>query len=127
MADTIPSSSRAFPIIWIVLGLVLWAIAIIWVWQKLAGPISTGFALLAHLAIFGYLGGLIFLLIGLFSLLMAIANLSESYFNSDAMSFVINTVMTIGGLGSLFLARWFERLIAAHCIRLYLRRPTTSG
>lgn len=86
-----------------------------------------GYALLVHLSIVGYIGGLIAFLFGLFSLISALVELTENFHSSGLANLVIYSAIFFGGIGALVVARWIERIAAKHCIRLYLRRPTTSG
>lgn len=40
---------------WLAIGLMAWSAAMAWVWSKLDGQISAGFALLVHLSLIGYI------------------------------------------------------------------------
>ncbi|MGB0766797.1 MAG: hypothetical protein ACPGYV_03715 [Phycisphaeraceae bacterium] len=39
---------------------------------------------------------------------------------------LIGLMLLVGGAAGFVMARWIERMAAKHCIRLYLRRATTS-
>jgi hypothetical protein len=126
--DTVQSgvSRGMVAVFWLGLGLVAWAVAIAWVSQRLGGRIGVGYALFVHLSVVGYVGGLIFTVIGGITLFVAIVNFRDSYFNADVFSFAVYIAMFVGGIAGFFAARWIERVAAKYCIRLYLRRPTTS-
>ena len=108
-------------------GPVCWFIAMAWVWQKLDGPVSASFALLAHVPLVGYLASLVLFLAGLGMTINWFANDFQSNMPSDWGNLFAGLMFLISGLGAFALSHWVERLVAGHCIRLYLRRPTTSG
>lgn len=113
--------------VWLAIGLIGWSSAMAWVWNKFDKHISAGFALLTHLTLIGYIGGLIFMLFGALTFFLLLADGKAAYVDADLGSIAIYTSCLIGGVLGLFGARLVERLAAKHCIRLYLRLPTTSG
>lgn len=113
--------------VWLAIGLIGWSAAMAWVWNKFDKHISAGFALLTHLTLVGYIGGLIFTVFGALTLFMVIVDGTDAGMDADPGSIAIYIACLIGGILGFFGARQVERLAAKHCIRLYLRRPTTSG
>lgn len=111
---------------WLGIGLLGWVAAMAWVWNKLDQHLSAGFALLVHLSIVGYVGGLIFTLFGAGTLIAVIIDGKDGFVDSDPLSLAVYALMLIGGAAAIFVGRLIERIGAQHCIRLYLRRPTTS-
>ena len=113
--------------VWIVGGLTCWIAAMAWIWQKMDGVASACFALLAHVPIVGYLASLVLFLGGLIMAINSIADFDVAQRGPEWPGVIGGIIMLIGGIGVFALSRWIERLVASHCIRLYLRRPTTSG
>ncbi len=120
------TSYAAAASVWLAIGLIGWSASMMWVWNRLDQHISAGFALLVHLSILGYIGGIILILSGAGSLVAVFIDGRGAYVESDPVSIAIYTALLLGGIFGLFVARLVERVSAKHCIRLYLRRPTTS-
>ena len=116
----------AFGLIWLMIGASLWLCAMSLVWQKMDGLTSIGFALLAHIPIAGYLASLVVFVSGV---ILTISWISDRPYNhgGEPSELIFGMLMLLGGVGLFVLSRWIERLVAGHCIRLHLRRPTTSG
>jgi|GEM_PF-2708368 len=117
------ASKRAVVLTFCVGGMAFWGCLMAWIFRKMDGLVSAGFALLAHAAIVGYFASIPMFIGGLVMTFVWLADRS-GYPRPSVGDLLISLAFLVGGVVAYTLARWFERMIAAHCIRLYLRQPT---
>lgn len=101
----------------------VWALLMVQVARKMGGMSGIGFAALSHVALAGYLAGVPLLLSGIVWLIWTVIELFDSSPRSQStgLSAGLSIAIFLVGLALFALGRWIERVVAAYCIRLYLR------
>lgn len=99
-----------------------WVGLMAWTWRTMGGIVGAAYAMLAHACLVGYALGILFFVGGLVRL---VASISDT-FGVSPSDYVLATLALVGGLGLILMSRWFEKLIAAYCIKLYLNRAPTT-
>jgi len=109
---------------WGLVTAAVWVGLLVWVWRSMAGLASAGYALLSHVALGGYLVG-VPLFIGGFAWAIAWVVDVFSQRPMAGKQHGLSVVLLLGGFVLFVFGRWIERVVAGHCIRLYLRRSSS--
>lgn len=103
-------------------GLLVWLGLMGLVWRRIDGSVSALFGLLAHVSVASYLAGLVLIVGGILTFI-------DRLFWDDRfepLPLLLAVLALAGGVGCFYAGRRFERMVAGHCIRIYLLRRTTS-
>ncbi|XAL99804.1 hypothetical protein OT109_00135 [Phycisphaeraceae bacterium D3-23] len=103
-----------------------WVGMLWWVYAKCGGVVGVLFSLLAHLIFVGYLAGLIFIVSGVVTSFIFLSDTRRGTSGNNIVEIALGVGMVLGGVVLFVVGRICEKQVAGHCIRLYLKRGTTS-
>jgi len=102
-----------------VLAIASWAALLGLAWARCGQWAGVGYALLAHWALATYIGGIL-------TVALAFISATSFFTAGPALNFPIALLMVVVGVGFVLTGRKAEKAVAAHCIRLHLKRRVTS-
>ncbi|MEM7670795.1 MAG: hypothetical protein AAF317_16975, partial [Pseudomonadota bacterium] len=117
-----------FTLLALLLTLACWGALMGWVWRTLGGKTGLVHAWIAHAALLIYLLSLPLMIVTSAIIVIGIADTVRDGEDFPFVSTLISLILIPVGIALFVVGRRLERVVAAHCIRLYLKgpKPTSS-
>jgi len=114
------TSAMLLTMLYAICAITAWVALLGLIWRRCGGWPGVGYALVSHIALAAYIGGIMIMVAGM------ILTCVSAFDTRELFLFFMGLLILSLGVAPLMIGRKAEKAVAAHCIRLHLKRRVTS-